>query len=176
MDIRSGVCGMFGLYKFIYAIYLLMVVGILPSVLMVIFSSLAMHSFHRRLGNQIHARERDREFMRMVIAETMVNVLTSIVYSANLIYGAVTYNIADKSAERLEIEGFITFFTQFLIFLISVIPFYIFISTSKPFRKEFINIFVKCWNKCIPRRGQINPVNDQNEMVTINGRVTPDNQ
>jgi hypothetical protein len=61
MDIRSGVCGMFGLYKLIYTIYQIMVVGILPPVLMIIFSTLAIHSFHQRHGNQIQARQRDRD-------------------------------------------------------------------------------------------------------------------
>ena len=176
MDIRNSVCGMFGLYKLIYAIYLITLFCILPTILMIIFSTLAMHSFHRRHGNQIHARERDRDFMRMVIAVVMVSIFTSIPYSANLIYGAVTYNIVDKSAQRLEIEAFIIFVTQFLIYFISVTPFYIFILTSKPFRNEFINIFVKCWKKCIVRRVRIIPVNDQNVMATINGIVAPENQ
>ena len=173
MDIRGNICGMFGLYKVIYPIYQIMVVGILPPVLMVIFSTLAVHSLHQRHGNQIFARQRDRDFMRMVIAEAMVTVLTAFPSSVNLVYGAVTYNVVDKSAQRLEIEAFITFLTQFIVFFISVIPFYIFILTSKPFRIEFINIFVKCWKKCVARRGQVNPVNDQNEMTTINGRVAP---
>ena len=114
--------------------------------------------------------------MRMIIAEAMVNVLILTPYSANLVYSAVTYNVVDKSVQRLEIEAFITFLTQFLVFFISVTPFYIFMLTSEPFRNEFINRIVKCWKKCIPRRGQINPVYDQNEMATINGRVAPDNQ
>ena len=98
----------------------------------------------------------------MVIAEVMVNIFTSIPYSGSLVYRAVTYNFADKSTPRLEIESFISFFTQFLLYLIGVAPFYLFILTSKPFRNEFINIFVKCWNKYIIRRVRINPINDQN--------------
>jgi uncharacterized membrane protein len=176
MDIRSNVCGMFGLYKLIYPIYLIMVLGILPPLLMIIFSTLAIYSLHRGHANQIQARQRDRDFMRMVIAEAMLNVLTSIPYLANLVYSAVAYNVVDKSAQRLEIEAFISFLTQFFAYLISVAPFFIFMSTSKPFRNEFINIFVKCWKKCIVRRGQINPVNDENVMARINGRVAPENQ
>ena len=153
-----------------------MVVGILPPVLMIIFSTVAIRSLHQRYGNQINARQRDRDFVRMVIAEAMVNIFTSIPYSANLVYGAVTYNVVDKSAQRLEIEAFVNFLGLFIIYFITVIPFCIFILTSKPFRNEFINIFVKCWKKCIARRAQINPVNDQNEMAIINGRVAPDNQ
>ena len=107
MDIRGNVCGMFGLYKLIYAIYLITLFSILPTMLMIIFSTFALHSFHRRHTNQIHARERDRDFLGMVIAVAMVSIFTSIPYSANLIYDAITYNIADKSPQRLETETFI---------------------------------------------------------------------
>ena len=167
MDIRSGVCGMFGLYKLIYSFYQITVNAIVPPVLMIIFSALTIRSLHRRHGNQVNARQRDRDFMRMVIAEVMVNILTSLPSSANLVYGVVTYNVTDKSTQRLEIEAFITFLTTFLIYFNSVTPFYIFILTSTPFRNEFINIFVKCWNKCIARRVQVIPVNDDNVMATI---------
>ena len=112
MDIRNGVCGMFGLYKLIYAIYQITLVGILPPVLMSIFSILTIRSLHQRHGNQIRARQRDRYLMRMVIAEVMVNIFTSIPYSINLVYGAATYYIVNKSAERLEIESFISFLTH----------------------------------------------------------------
>jgi hypothetical protein len=171
MDIRSGVCGMFGLYKLIYSFYQMTVVGIVPPVLMIIFSTLTIHSLHQRHGNQGRARQRDRDFMRMAIAEVMVNIFTSIPSSANLIYGAITYNIPDKSTQRLEIESFITFLTQFLLYFISVAPFYIFILTSKPFRNEFINILIKCWDKYIVRRTQVIPINNRNVTATINGRV-----
>ena len=48
MDIRDDVCGMFGLYKLIYPFYQIMVVSTLPPVLMIVFSTLAIHSFHQR--------------------------------------------------------------------------------------------------------------------------------
>ena len=160
MDIRSGVCGMFGLYKLIYAIYQIMVIGIVPPVLMIIFSVLPIHSLHQRHSNQVRARQRDRVFMQMVIAEVVINIFTSIPSSAYRVYGAVTYNMSDKSDQRLEIEAFIGFLAQFFIYFVSVTPFYIFILTSKPFRTEFINILIKCWNRYILRRTQVIPVNN----------------
>jgi len=171
MDIRSGVCGMFGVYNLIYPIYQITLVGILPPILMCIFSILTIRSLHQRHGTQIRVRRRDRYLMRMVIAEVVVNISTSIPYSTNLVYGATTYDIVNKSPARLEIESFISFVTQFLIYLISVAPFYVFMITSKPFRNEFINIVVKCWGKYILRRVRIVPLNQQNNTATINGRM-----
>ena len=171
MDIRDGICGMFGLYQLIYSIYQIMLTSILPPVLMSIFSVLTIRSLHQRHDNQERARQRDRDFMRMVIAEVIVNIFTSIPYSASLVYSAVTYNIVNKSTQRLEIEAFISFFTQFLVYLISVAPFYLFILTSKPFRNEFINLIVKYWNKYIKRRVRVIPTNDQNVMAIMNASM-----
>ncbi len=46
MNIRDGVCGMFDLYAFIYPFYQTILVGILPPVLMSIFSTLSIRSLH----------------------------------------------------------------------------------------------------------------------------------
>jgi hypothetical protein len=111
---------------------------------MFIFSVLTIRSLHHRHGNQVRTTQKDRDFMRMVVAEVIVNIFTSIPYSSNLVYGVITNNIARKSAQHLEIESFIFFLTQFIIYLLSVALFYLFFLTSKPFRTEFINILIKC--------------------------------
>ncbi len=138
-----------------------MVVGIVPPVLMSVFSILTISSLHQRHGTQVRARQRDRYLMRLVIAEVIVNVVTSIPYSANLIYGRMTDYVIGKSPERLEIESFISFFTQFLIYLISVNSFYLFMLTSKRFRKDFINRLLYCWNRNVLRKVRISPSNAQ---------------
>ncbi len=171
LNIISGVCAMSAVYKLIYAIYQITLVSILPPVLMSIFSILTIRSLHQRHGGQIHAGQRDRYLMRMVIAEVILNIVTSIPYSVNLIYGKITSNVVNKSAQRLEIESFIGFVVQFLLYMISVAPFYLFILTSKPFRNNFINILVKCWEKYILRRVRIVPLNVQNKTTTINRTV-----
>lgn len=104
----------------------------------------------------------------MVIAKVVVNIITSIPYSINLLYGAATYCVADKSAERLDIESFITFLCQFLIYMISVAPFYLFMLTSKPFRKESICMVVNYWCKHILHRVQVGPISEQNNTATNN--------
>ncbi|CAF3855328.1 unnamed protein product [Adineta steineri] len=173
MDIRGGVCGMFGIYKFIYAIYQTSVIGIIPPVLMSIFSVLTIRSLRERhRDNPVRTRQRDRCLTRMVFAEIIASISVSIPYSSNLIYTAFTYYVVNKSPLRVEIESFITFFVLFLVYLISVIPFYLYILTSKTFRKEFISLFVNFWYKYIIRRVRIVPYNDQNTVATNNGRIT----
>ncbi|CAF0895540.1 unnamed protein product [Adineta ricciae] len=161
MNIRNGVCGMIGLYKVIYSFYQITVVGILPPILMIIFSVLTIRNLWRRHASRLRARRRDRYLMRMLIAEVTVNIVTSIPYSANLIYGAVAYSSAGKSTKQIEIETFLTFFTQFLIYIISVAPFYLFLCASKPFQREFLRWISRCWHQYVLRRVQINPIREQ---------------
>ncbi|CAF0931078.1 unnamed protein product [Adineta steineri] len=161
MSIRDGVCGMFDSYKLIYAIYQIIIVGLLPPILMIIFSSLTVRNLWYRHTDQIRVRNRDRYLMRMLVAEVIIDIVTSIPYSINLVYGAITYYGVSKSSQRLEIEAFITFITQFLIYLIGVAPFYLFISTAKPFRKRFMNLFLTYGNKCISRHIRVFPADEQ---------------
>jgi hypothetical protein len=157
VDISVGVCGMSGLYKLIYPFYQLMVCTILPPIVMIIFGTLTIHSLYRRNLVLRRTQRKDRYLMRMVMAEVIVNILTSTPYSIDLIYGVATYNIVDKSAQRLEIESFMNFITQFFAYFIGVTPFYLFMLISKPFRKEFIRILIKCRNKYILRHNRIAP-------------------
>lgn len=147
MDLREGICEIIDSYRLIYAIYQIALVGIFPPVLMIIFSALTIRRLHQRHKTQTRAKRRDRHMMRMVIAEVLVNVITSIPFSLNLVYGGITHDVVDKSAQRLEIEAFLSFITHFLIYFISVAPFYLFLITSKPFRSEFSTLLIQCWNK-----------------------------
>ena len=166
LNIRNDVCGTAGLYKLIYAIYQITLVGIIPPVLMITFSFLTIRSLHQQHIIQLRTRNRDRCLLRMVIAEVIVSISTSIPYSINLVYGAATYYMVNKSARRLEIETFISFVTQFIIYLTGVTPFYLFLLTSKSFRKGFINVVKKFWKKYIVRQTRVVPSNMQNNTIT----------
>ena len=113
MNLRDGVCTMPGIYKSIYPGYQITFVSILPPALMSIFSIWTFQSLHQRRNNRVSSKQRDRHLMRMVIAQVVVNIVTSTPYSAYLIYDALTYSIGDKSARRREIESFISFVTVF---------------------------------------------------------------
>jgi hypothetical protein len=161
MDIRSGVCWMFDFYKFFYPIYQCILVGILPPVLMSVFGYLTVQSLRQRHGTQAHIQEKDRDLMRMLVAEIMVNIFTSIPFSAYLIYSTATFFVVGKSAQRLEIESFINFLSQFFIHLLSVAPFYLFIISSKSFRREFTQVLTRWCYKYILRRARVAPLNGQ---------------
>ena len=146
--------------------------SILPIVLLIIFSVLTIRSLYRRHGaGQVRVRQRDRYLMRMVIAEVIVDIIVSIPYSSILVYNVATNYVVGKSGLRLEIEAFIYFIAQFLIYLTGAVPFYLFLLTSKPFRNEFIKLFINCWKKCTRRRVRVLPFNGSNTGATNRGGI-----
>ncbi|CAF3697946.1 unnamed protein product [Rotaria sp. Silwood1] len=64
MEIRGTTCGMFGIYKLIYALYQILSVSILPPALMIVFSALTLCSLHQRHATQERAKRRDRSLLQ----------------------------------------------------------------------------------------------------------------
>jgi hypothetical protein len=176
MDIRGGICWMFDFYKFFYPIYQFILVGIIPPVLMSVFGFLTVRSLHQRHAANTHVRQKDHDLMRMLIAEIMINIFTSIPFSANLLYGTATFYVVNKSAVRVEIEAFVNFVSQFLIHLLSVAPFYLFLLSSKSFRREFSQIWVTWWYKYILRRARVSPLTGQSTVITAQHKDTLNKQ
>ena len=152
-DIRNGNCGMIGWYKSVFTFYQMTVCAVLPPILMIIFGIFTIRTLYQRHLAVRRTKRKDRHLMRMVMVEVFVYMITSTPYSITLIYGVATYNVVNKSMQRLEIESFINFLGQFFIYSIGVTPFYLFMLTSKPFRKEFIRLL----NKCRPQKRRIVP-------------------
>lgn len=119
-----------GTYAFFYAIYSLIVIGVLPLFLMILFSLLAWHNLQsirsrvapgngglieavprgKKMVNvrNISIHKRDRDLMKMLGGEVFVYCVTTIPYPINLIYSVSTSTIAaSKSPMRLAIESLI---------------------------------------------------------------------
>ena len=154
--IRDGVCSQFDLYKLIFVIYRLIFSGILPPILMSLLNILTIRTVHRLQTFHTRRKPNERYLLRMVIAEVMINIFTSIPYSIHLIYQAATHFVSDKTIDRLEIESFLSFIAQLFIYLNNVAPFYLFVIASKPFRDHLMNLF-----KCSYRQIRITPLNHQ---------------
>ena len=152
LDIHNGVCVMVGEYKLLYAFYQIATIGVLPPVLMCIFSVSTLRALRRQRDSVARIRRRrDRYLLRMVTAEVAINVVTSIPYSANLLYGAVTYSRTEKSVAQVQIESFVSFLTVFVAYLLCVAPFYLFVALSKPFRSQLVGIIRKWFGMCADR-------------------------
>jgi hypothetical protein len=155
--IQNGSCNIFGsVYSLIYTIYYLIFAGILPPLLIIIFSLLVMRilkQLRRRVqptaGNNEGGssrnpiRKRDRDLIKMVFIEVMFYVISTLPFSIYLVYNLITSNII-KNKERQQIESFINYlFQSFIMYFNTALPFYIYISTSPSFRRQCKMVIIR---------------------------------
>ncbi|CAF1528709.1 unnamed protein product [Rotaria sp. Silwood1] len=155
--IENGSCNIYNdIYSMIYTIYYMITAGILPPLLIIIFTLLVMKSL-KQLRSRVQpiredrenkqsiniVQKRDRDLINMVFIEVMFYVVSTMPFSIYLIYKMVTDDLI-KSRERKQIESFINYILQsFIMYLNTALPFYIYISTSSSFRRELKRIFIK---------------------------------
>ncbi|CAF1313347.1 unnamed protein product, partial [Rotaria sp. Silwood1] len=171
--IENGSCNIFNdIYSMIYTIYYMITAGILPPLLILIFSALVMKNLKeirnrvqpkredRENRQSIHQlRKRDRDLMKMVFIEVMFYVISTMPFSIYLIYKILTDNLT-KTRERKQIESFINYIAQsFIMYLNTALPFYIYISSSPSFRRGLRRFFIKFY-ACI-RSKQLRPELDE---------------
>ncbi|UJR22182.1 hypothetical protein I4U23_025246 [Adineta vaga] len=141
-----------GTYAFFYAIYSLIIIGILPLLLMIVFSTRAWYNLqraHNRVlpenhqNQNIHMRKRDRDLLKMLSGEVFLYCLTTIPYPINQIYSVSTSSMIEyKDPIRLAIESLIGYIiSPFLNFMYCCAQFYIYMICSHKFRKEFRGLF-----------------------------------
>jgi hypothetical protein len=124
-----------GAYALFYAIYSLIVIGILPLFLMIVFGLLARHNLQlvrsrvvptRSTMRNIRIRKRDRNLMKMLSGEVFVYCLTTIPYPIDLIYTISTSSITMyKSSTRQALESLIGYIISPLLnFMYCCVQFY----------------------------------------------------
>jgi hypothetical protein len=94
----------------------------------------------------------------IVICEVLVYVITASPFPLILLEMMISgYVISNKSFQYLEIEGFIITIAVFLLFVNSSIPFYIYLISSKSFRRDFKQLMINGYRK-LRRKPTILPV------------------
>lgn len=165
LTIQSGRCGMTNPYSLIYSIYSFIIAGLLPPALMVIFGIKTirnLHLIHARIqpnaDENFRIKRKDYNLMVMLMWEVVVYLVSTTPYPIQTLYLAVTSNII-KTTLRLQIESFITFMAySFLIYINSASPFYVYFSTSRTFRQECKQLFIRMRGQALTTtRG--NPIN-----------------
>jgi hypothetical protein len=168
-SLRGNTCGMVAPYALIWAIYTVIVPGILPPTAMSIFGVLAIRN-RRQLQIRLNTRrragsKRDYTLLMMLLSEVFIYVITTILFPIITVYKAVT-NGEIKSVERQQIESFISFLaTPFLIYINPSSTFYIYILSSKNYRKECKQMFIDWYMRIIGRRNQVGT------MATVNAQA-----
>jgi len=121
-DNSSGLCGINPAYDSAYTTFALIVIGILPPLLMVIFAFLTRYNLAkirsrvRPTGgpNQnVRIHKRDHDLTKMLVGEILVFCLTTWPYPILTLYNYLTLPIkAYKSPWRVAIESLVGFIIQ----------------------------------------------------------------
>ncbi|UJR29151.1 hypothetical protein I4U23_010365 [Adineta vaga] len=167
--IVAGQCVMTGIYSLIFAIYQMLIAGVIPPVAMIVFSCLAylnMQKMNIRQSDMIK-RQQQRQHLRMVITQIIIYIISAELVPITTLYRQLTANITGKSQDQKSIEAFITFIaSNFLLYLNTWAAFFIYCVTSSNFRIAFIRMFKKNYRIQPIGMTQIN-----NNTVTVNRRL-----
>ncbi|CAF1058061.1 unnamed protein product [Adineta steineri] len=157
--IINGQCVKYGIYLTIYTFYAIVFIGGGPIIILIIFSYLTYRNMRQMKARiqpiPIHTttennsiRRKDRDLLIIVIAEVFVYLMTTSLYPIILLEMVISqYAIPNKSIQYTQIENFINNFSIFLLYIISAIPFYIYLISSKAFRRDFTQLIIHIYQK-----------------------------
>ncbi|CAF1368112.1 unnamed protein product [Rotaria sp. Silwood1] len=169
MTFTGNNCLMLGSTAFIWAIYTVVLPGIITPVSMSIFSLLAIRN-RRRLQVRLNSKKnygnkREYTLMVMLLSEVLVYVISTSLFPATTLYKAVTANIV-KSVQRQQIENFIIFLgNSFLLFINPSATFYIFIVASHSYRQECKRVFLGLYMRVTGRMNKVATIATTNTLI-----------
>jgi hypothetical protein len=154
-SIENNRCGVYGTYGQIFSFYSLIFTGAIPISIMISVSILLMNALRqlrsrvRPLDTTQRLNRRDTRLIKLVLVEVMVYILCTFTYPCMSIYTTITNNVVlSKTAERRQIESFISFITMSLLLYLNYnTTFYVHILTSKTYRMEVKQLMLKLIRK-----------------------------
>ena len=170
--IQSNRCWLFGVYGLFFSIYQTCLFGCVFPGWMIVFGVLLWKNLKDvRIRSRAHPvtmtstateapllHKRDISLMKFVLAEIVVGVVLSVLFPINTLYGMLTSNVPNKSVDRVQIEGFMTFIAQLvLLYLNYCVTFYLYIMMSQSFRAEIKRTIFRCLHKPTQERTISNP-------------------
>jgi hypothetical protein len=79
------------------------------------------------------------------VVEVVVGITLTLPHPVNLLYTVPASNVPNKSQDPIQIEGFISFITLFILFYLNYcVSFYLYVIMSKSFRQEIKRTMFKC--------------------------------
>ncbi len=168
--IQSQRCIMSGIYPFIYSIYSLCVAGIIPPLLMIIFTLLTYRTMRKMrarvipvsLTMQMRIQRRDHQLFGISICQVIIYILSTWLYPGITFYFA----FIKRADPQTTVELYLNLFGGvLLIYLNSSVTFFIYMCMSSSFRTEFKKfILIYCLRRPIVNTGMktINTINRKN--------------
>jgi hypothetical protein len=96
-------------------------------------------------------RKRDITLMKFVLVEIAVSIIFTFCYPVIIMYTALVGSVPNKSQDRIQIEGFISFITLSVLFYLHYfVSFYLYVIIFKSFRQEIKRTIFKCLRIPVP--------------------------
>ena len=156
--IEKGKCNSYGVYTTVYSLYVIVFICTLPPIVLGIFGYLTyshMRQLHlriqpstqdRTINTSVRIRRQDRDLLVIVLAEIVVYVITNLPYALIFVEILISqYAVPNKSALYSQIESFIRIVSTILLLINNSAPFYIFLVTSKSFRRDFQQLTINSY-------------------------------
>jgi hypothetical protein len=154
-SIENNRCAVYGIYGQIIGYYNLICIGTIPISVMIYFSILMLNALRQlrsrggTVDNTRRLNRRDINLTKLILVEVIVYILCPFGYPLTIIYMTTTNSIVlDKTAERRQIELFISFVTvSLLVYLNYNSIFYVHFCTPKTYRTEIEQLILKLIRK-----------------------------
>ncbi|CAF1551941.1 unnamed protein product [Didymodactylos carnosus] len=148
IDLTTGNCGtQLGLCTTYELIQFLIFNGIVPPGILIVTGLITKHHIkiiQRRIipttSHRTQIQQIDQQLTRMLLLQLIVSILAGVPFGLTFAYNLATENL-DKSQERVAWEGLIRSLFILLFQMNYVSSFYIYLYSSKLFRKQFRNHF-----------------------------------
>jgi hypothetical protein len=173
----NGQCVLLGIYSIIYTFYAIIFVSAIPTIILCIFGYLTYRNVRQAqrrvqpiINNRIQAnnpiRRQDRDLLVIVISEVLLFIIATMPFPLILLETVISkYTISNKSVQYSQIEGFILTIAYLLLFANSAMPFYIYLISSKSFRRDFKQLIINASRK-LRRQPTISTVTRTHQTLT----------
>ncbi|CAF1004387.1 unnamed protein product [Adineta steineri] len=159
-----------GIYRTFIAMWHMTFYSLCPSCLMLVFGYLTLNNIRQQrqvlpitgVNNQIHRRT-DRYLLRMLTAQVLVIIISTLPFSIYRVYSSFTVNIA-KSTFRIAQENLAVQIANTVPYFAHSSSFYLYTLTGSVFRKEACKI-IPC---CSPhRRNRVHMSHNQRNQISV---------
>ncbi|CAF0910294.1 unnamed protein product [Adineta ricciae] len=121
------------IYAVYTTVYLIVVNGCIPILIISIFGWLTNRNI--RQTQVLANRQADRQLTKMILMQSIVVVISNMVYGVNNVYRLITTGVT-KDINRQITENFVTTIVTLISYFYSIGSFYIFFISSSQFRRK----------------------------------------
>ncbi|CAF1481477.1 unnamed protein product [Adineta steineri] len=144
--------GRSGIYRTFLGFWYMALYSLCPSFFMLLFGFLTLNNIRQRrqvvptvAGTNQLVRRTDNQLLRMLIAQMLVIIISTLPFSVYQLYAAFTSNFS-KSTLQLAQENLAARVVGVMTYFAHTTSFYLYTLTGTVFRKELRRIIGQCWN------------------------------